>query len=226
VQDVLARLDVAVDKVLAALDRAVGAGRYVVGFSADHGVAPLPEQAVALGLPAGRLSSTAIRRAVETAVTSVLGPGSYVAGISGPNIYLQPDVVARLAAIEGGARRVEDALLGMPGIASVYWASALAATTPTSDAGLAAARLSYVPVRSGDLVYTPLPYWMAQSTGTTHGTPYAYDQRVPVVFFGAGVRPGRYFVSASPLDLAPTLAALAGVTMPQARGRVLRDGLR
>ncbi len=44
---------------------------------------------------------------------------------------------------------------------------------------------------------------------TTHGTQYAYDQRVPVIFFGAGMRGGTYPAAATPADLVPTLAAVA-----------------
>ncbi len=44
VQDVLARLDVTIGELLDHLDRTVGAGKYVVAFSADHGVAQIPEQ--------------------------------------------------------------------------------------------------------------------------------------------------------------------------------------
>ena len=108
----------------------------------------------------------------------------------------------------------------------VIWGSELTGPTPPRDDVVAAARLSYMPGRSGDIVVIPKPYWMAQSTGTTHGTPYLYDQHVPVVFFGAGIRPGRYNVPAAPLDVAPTLAHLAGFTMPQATGRPLTVAVR
>jgi predicted AlkP superfamily pyrophosphatase or phosphodiesterase len=226
VQDVLARLDVLVGRLLAALDQRVGRGRYVLGFSADHGVAPVPELAAAGGLPAGRYSSTAVRRAAEGALAGVWGIGTYVQGASGTSVYLHEGVLSRIAATDGAARRLEDALLAVPGVARVIWSAELTSSTPPRDDVVAAARLSYVPGRSGDIVILPKPYWMAQSTGTTHGTPYLYDQQVPLVLIGAGIRPGRYHVPATPLDLAPTLAQLAGITMPQATGRPLTVALR
>ena len=226
VQDVLARLDVFVGRLLEALDRAVGPDRYVLGFSSDHGVAPVPEQATAQGLPAGRFTTTSLRQAAEAALVTTLGIGRYVAGTSSQHIYLHQGVPERIANTAGATRQIEDALYTIPAVARVFWASELAATTPTADGLLRAARLSYVPGRSGDIVVIPRPYWMAQATGTTHGTPYLYDQEVPVVLFGAGVKPGRYYVPAAPLDLAPTLASLAGIVMPQATGRVLREALR
>ena len=58
----------------------------------------------------------------------------------------------------------------------------------------------------------------ATAAGTTHGTLYPYDQHVPLVFFGHGVKPGRYRQRATPADLAPTLAFTIGLPMPGADG--------
>ena len=63
------------------------------------------------------------------------------------------------------------------------------------------------------------------SAGTTHGTGYFYDERVPVLLFGAGIKPGKYWGTASPADLSPTLAALCGITMARPDGRVLSEAL-
>jgi hypothetical protein len=48
---------------------------------------------------------------------------------------------------------------------------------------------------------------------------------VPVVLMGKGIARGQYLNQASPTDIAPTLAFLAGVTLPQATGRVLTEAL-
>jgi predicted AlkP superfamily pyrophosphatase or phosphodiesterase len=72
----------------------------------------------------------------------------------------------------------------------------------------------------------PEPYWVASSNAATHSTPYDYDQRVPLVFAGAGIAPGEFGGAASPADLAPTLAQLIGVTLAAPDGRVLAEALR
>jgi hypothetical protein len=54
---------------------------------------------------------------------------------------------------------------------------------------------------------------------------HPYDTEVPLLLFGAGIRPGRYTTAATPLDLAPTLAALGGITLPSVDGRVLSEAL-
>ena len=62
----------------------------------------------------------------------------------------------------------------------------------------------------------------ATATGTTHGTHHPYDQQVPLIFFGAHVKPGRYQTPSTPADLAPTIAATVGLQMPGADGVVQR----
>ena len=90
---------------------------------------------------------------------------------------------------------------------------------------LRAWRLSYYAGRSGDFVVSPLPNFLARATGTTHGTPYDYDVRVPVVLFGSRIKPGQYDQVTSPADIAPTLASLTRVTLTRTNGRVLSEAI-
>ena len=70
---------------------------------------------------------------------------------------------------------------------------------PSTDPFIKAWRLSVVRDRAGDFMFLPKPMWIVRaSTGTTHGTPYDYDQRVPLILYGARVKPGRYASAASP----------------------------
>jgi phosphoglycerol transferase MdoB-like AlkP superfamily enzyme len=67
---------------------------------------------------------------------------------------------------------------------------------------------------------------MFSTSGTTHGSASADDQRVPVVLYGFGVKPGHYDDAATPADIAPTLAELSGVTLPRAEGHALHVALK
>jgi hypothetical protein len=46
-----------------------------------------------------------------------------------------------------------------------------------------------------------------------------------VVLIGPGIRPGEYLQPATPADIAPTFAWFAGITLPRADGRVLREAI-
>ena len=65
-----------------------------------------------------------------------------------------------------------------------------------------------------------------RGVGTTHGTATADDQRVPIVLYGYGIKPGQYARASSPADIAPTLASMTGVTLEKAEGRRLSEALR
>jgi len=226
VQDVLARLDLQLGKLFDTLDRRLGAANYVVALSADHGIAPIPEQITAIGLDAGRLTAAS----VHTRITDAFKPfatdaTSPIASGNGSDIYFTPAAMAILRSTPAARHAVTDAALTAPGIARAYWGDDLAMASAGDDAIKRAAILSYSPGRSADLQLILKQYWMVSSTGTTHGTPYAYDQRVPVALMGFGIRPGQYLTSASPADLAPTLALLTGIILPRAEGRPLTEAV-
>jgi hypothetical protein len=108
----------------------------------------------------------------------------------------------------------------------VYTAEQIRGGAASADRLLKEAAFSYFQGRSGDLVLVPKPGWMFSATGTTHGTGSDDDQRVPVLLFGAGIRPGTYAEPITPADVTPTLAAIFGVTMSQADGHPIKAVLR
>jgi hypothetical protein len=66
-----------------------------------------------------------------------------------------------------------------------------------------------------------------QFAGTTHFSPWNYDRHVPLAFYGSAFKPGEYDEAVEPVDLAVTLASLAGVNRPSAAvGRVLRVAIK
>jgi predicted AlkP superfamily pyrophosphatase or phosphodiesterase len=77
-------------------------------------------------------------------------------------------------------------------------------------------------------VVTLRPYWYWQGVNfATHGSPHDSDANVPIVFYGAGIKPGRNTQRALVVDIAPTLAAILGVRpMERLDGRVIREALK
>jgi hypothetical protein len=46
-----------------------------------------------------------------------------------------------------------------------------------------------------------------------------------VILMGSGIRGGKYYESATPADIAPTLATLCGITLATHEGRTLFEAL-
>lgn len=225
VQDVLVRLDRTLGELFSGLDRLIGAGNYTVALTADHGVAPFPERALQYGAAAGRIDPGSVTRAAQEAVAAELGPGQYVSGLAHTELYFQPGVFDRLRERPAALRRVRDAIAAIEGVAEVYAADAIAARAADADAAARGIARGYFPGRSGDIIFTMRPYWLIEAKGTNHGSLYEYDTHVPVLLMGKGIVKGEYLSAAAPIDIAPTLAFLANVTLPRPSGRVLAEAL-
>jgi predicted AlkP superfamily pyrophosphatase or phosphodiesterase len=221
VQDVLVHLDRELGLLLDKLDRDVGKGNYVLGLTADHGVAPVPERVKALGFDAGRISTTTIGRQIDEVLVRELGPGSFRTRVIYNDIYFNTGVYQKLLQNPKAMDAVVEVILKTQGVWRVYKKAELSAADPFTRASF----FSHYEGRSGDLKMLARNYWITSSSTSTHGTGHRYDTRVPVILFGAGIRKGEYLQPSAPLDLAPTLALLVGVTLPDAMGRVLGEAL-
>lgn len=225
-QDTLARLDRTIGRLLHTLDREVGRTRYVLALSADHGVVTVPEVARAAGQSAGRVPSAKVRATVEQALAGLVD-GPVVARAEYTQLYVTPAARAKLTATTVAPALA--ALRAMPGIAAAVWAGALDEAPPgVAPELLAAIRAGHVPDRSGDIVIVPAPNWIfvlgtsdTDGDATTHGSPYPYDQHVPLVFLGGPFTPGHRTERVTPADIAPTLAAIAGIPYTGTEGRAL-----
>ena len=60
------------------------------------------------------------------------------------------------------------------------------------------------------ITLTRYSYW--GNITATHGSPYDQDAHVPIIFYGPWAKPGRYTQFARTVDMAPTLAAMIGIT--------------
>jgi predicted AlkP superfamily pyrophosphatase or phosphodiesterase len=227
VQDALSHLDVTLNRFLTFLDKRVGRGAYVVALSADHGVAPLPDQAANAGRDAGRILTTTISRAVEQALEPVIGTGPHVARVVFSDIYLEPQRSAAILTNPTAVTAIREALLSVPGLQQVFTQAEI--SQPGNNPLRQSIKLSYFPGRSGDMVVVGKPGWVFNTVvgtpATNHGTAHPYDQRVPIILMGTRIGRGTYTGTATPADLAPTLASLAGIRMDRAQGRVLSEAV-
>jgi len=230
IQDILVKLDRDLGEFFAHLDAKVGRGNYVVALCADHGVAPIPEDMkAATGFDAGRLNVADLQARVEKALGDFHLASPAVAKVFGSDIYFAESVYEKLKANPVAMKAALDAVMSTPGVAAVFRADELAERRTSLSQVANATDLSFYAPRNGDLLVIQKPYWLFSAaeygTGTSHGTPYSYDQKVPLILMGFGIRPGDYWDAATPADIAPTFAALTGVTLASGDGRVLSSAL-
>jgi len=220
-QDILIHLDAQLGLLLDKLDRDIGKGNYVVALTSDHGVAPVPERVKAQGFDAGRISTGAVGRAIDSVLARELGPGAFNTRVIYNDIYFNEGVYLKLTQNAKAMAAVLDVVRRTEGVWRVYRKEELSVADPLTRAPA----LGHYEGRSGDIQMLSRAYWITSSSTTTHGTGHRYDTRVPVVLYGYGIRKGEYLEPAAPIDLAPTLAFLTGVTLPDVMGRVLSEAL-
>ncbi len=233
VMDVTIRLDRTLGRLFGFLNRSVGLGNTVIVLTADHGVAPLPEVFNRLhpAASARRFHPGVVDKVVNAALEARYGaapaPG-WVVHHEQPQVYLNLAALqSRKVAPEEAERVAQAAVRSVPGVYSALSATELA---KNRAAGASTPEVySFYPGRSGNIYYQMAPYILVGSgpTGTSHGTRWAYDQQVPLLWFGSRIIPGVRQTPAAVADIAPTLSALLGLTAPGGtQGRVLSEMLR
>ena len=139
-------------ELFAGLDQTVGRDRYVVGLSADHGVARIPEAVRAEGGDAGRVVNPEVMKVAEAAMTAAHGAGPHVALVEYTNLYLTN--AARARAREGSVASSSRSSTPCRRCRASARASRAAVWKPSEPAPTRSSeppRLSYHPEESGDV---------------------------------------------------------------------------
>jgi hypothetical protein len=223
IMDSILRLDRTLAELFRFLDDKAGRGGWTVVLTSDHGVAPLPERQPGTG---GRVRGADLDKQVFAALDAKFGPlgnEERWARRDGLAYHLNPAALAQKKTTQAEVETLmSDVLRELPFIAAAYTRTQFMAAVPLDPIG-EAMRLSYYPPRSPDVMAVLKPFFIDRiAPGTTHGTPYDYDNHVPLLWHGAGVKAGVHRERAGVDDLAPTLAHLLGLpALPQTTGRVL-----
>jgi arylsulfatase A-like enzyme len=227
VRDISIRTDRLLGKLFDYLDSQVGRDNWLFILTADHGVAPVPEVNVARKMPGGRVDNASLVATAENALSAKFGQGKWIVS-KGTPIYLNRDLIREKKLNEDEVERVAaQALRDAPHVLRVYTREQILNGGAAGDAVAQSVNYGFYGSRSGDLVVLLDSYYLAgeaNSTGTTHGTPFNYDTHVPIVFMGAGIRPGEYHRKVFVNDVAPTLAAILQIEEPSGSiGNVLNE---
>lgn len=227
VMDITLRTDRMLAELFKLLDARVGLQRCTIVFTADHGIAPLPERVKGLGtgVSAGRVDNALLLKTCEAALDRAYGPladGKRWLVVDESSLLFLRGVLEEKRVNRTEAEKVvRDALLTVEFVEAAYTRTEMLAGTVTGPYATGTL-LSFNRERSGDLYYQMKPFWVDRKTGTNHGTPYNYDVHVPLLWFGAGVKPGFRLERVGVDDIAPTLCHLLGIPLPaRAQGRML-----
>lgn len=221
----LRALDALLGRELSSWETASG-GRLVLALTADHGAIPAPEDPSGKALGVRRHDWDGLEAAMEAALQKLHpAPGrKWLVYDALPHLYLDRALAAEQGLDWRAYRReAAAALQAVDGLGRVLVTDEVPAL-PASDPLAAVLKRSVRMDRAGDLLALHAENALVHDApvGTSHGSHWSYDARVPLVFWGRGVPAGRRSGPASPLDLAPTLGRLLGLDYPAADGGALR----
>jgi arylsulfatase A-like enzyme len=232
VEDMCYRTDRLLGELADFIDERLEGRPWVFVFSADHGVAPIPERLARRKIPARRdpldldLKGRAggAHQSLEAYLRKRLGvdarPSLVRAFVAG-QVFLRTDHPAL-----AGSRFVDaqnatrDWLLTQEAVAAAVTREQFLSGQATAPLE-AAMRRSFHPRRSGDVFYCFKPYDIPGDSAATHGSPWEFDTHVPLLMTSFGktspahrLVAGQYRRQVSPASIAPTLAALLEVPPP------------
>jgi predicted AlkP superfamily pyrophosphatase or phosphodiesterase len=218
--DHLLRLDRKLGEFISTLERTLGREKVVIALTADHGVLPLPEYLSEHGEPRARRIDYNTFKARVGELDSTLQTEF---GSTGPVIQQLSFLDYNAAAAHGVdsttlEHRIREGLLGIDGVADVYFRRELFSPSPDVGSHPFIDRFvrSFYSPRSEDVQLRFCEWCLISShtTGTSHGSPYSYDTHVPVVFLAKKLAHARIARPVHTVDLAPTLGVILHAVIP------------
>ena len=228
VHDQILRVDRYLGEFLDSLFKLRDSTRIVIALTGDHGVTPFPGVRSADPNQGARVVSldTIVQTMAKGLIAARVEPGrvaSYEDGVLAVDrqklqgTRVDPDSLVDWFA--AAARKV-------PGVYRADRMHDLAKADTVKDA-IARRWLHMFPADGTVVLVVTLQRWSVWlGTIAMHGSPWDQDANVPVLFWGAPFKAGRYADTVRVVDMAPTLAEVLG-TRPTERvdGRVLRQAL-
>lgn len=228
IEDTYLRLDKDIADFLQYLDVKLGKGNYTVFLSADHGVAHVPAFLAEHKIPGGNFEDADLRKELNQMIETDFGVTKAVQSLQNYQVYLNSDALEMqgkdVAAVKKAIIKV---LQAKPFIINAFETDKLGTAT-LSEPQKAMLVNGYNVKRSGDIQFTLKPgYFDGGKKGTTHGLWNPYDAHIPCVFFGWGVKQGKTNRETYMTDIAPTIAALLQIQMPNGCvGKVITEVIK
>ncbi len=221
IQDMYLRLDKNIEDLLKTLDEKVGAGRYTVFLTADHGVADVAQYLKDNRIPAGYFNESNVKASLNDHLQKYFPGKQIVEAFNNGQVYFDQNVFQNDPKASGvelliATQLTINFLLAQEGIANAYPESAIR-QGHFEEGGIKGMVIrGFHPKRSGDVVVVLESGWYGAGRvqGTTHGSPYTYDTHVPIIFYGSGIKKGSSVQYHPITDIAPTLSILLNIKFP------------
>jgi len=225
IEDTYLRLDRELASFFSYLDAKVGRGQYLFFITADHAVAHTPGFLQEHKIPVKTLSVPV--NEIVNGVREKFGIRGIILDADNYQLYLNDKAIDSAGADKEEVKNFIIALLNRhPDILMAFDCEEI------SEANLPALVKElfingYNTRRGGDIQLILKPgLFFGGKTGTTHGSWYPYDSHIPLIWMGWGIKKGKSHTAYYMTDIAPTIAALLKIQMPNGSiGRVIEEAM-
>lgn len=227
-EDTYLRLDKDLGALIDYLDLKVGKNQYTVFLTADHGVAHVPGFLKENKLPGGLLNDEVFIKELNSQLKEQFGIDKAIVSLYNYQVHLNHVMIDSLKADkEAITGHIIKYLKKQDCVAQVIEIDELM-EAPLNNQLKQMLANGYFPKRSGDIQIILKPgYIDGGATGTTHGLWNPYDSHIPLLWYGYGIKKGQLHRETYMTDIAPTMAALLKIQMPNGSvGKVIEEVLK
>lgn len=215
IQDTYLRLDQDLERLLNTLDEKVGKDEYTVFLTADHAAVHVPSFLKDMKIPAGYVDYKTTNQQFTDFLKYTYGTEDIVKNISNLQIFLDHKIIKNLDLdVKDVQEQIAQEYLSYDYIDRVYTGYQMWQNQYTQGIPYILQN-GYHQKRSGDVLLVLKPGFISYGkTGSTHGSPQIYDTHSPLLFYGKGIKKGSTVTRTEIPDIAPTMAALLGISFP------------
>ena len=216
IEDMFLRLDKDLNKFINYLDKEIGKGVYTLFLTADHGGAHNPMYMQDMGVPAGNMFEGENEAKLNALLKEKFGVDTLIRSVYNYQIYFnEKKIIAAGLNREAVKSTVINWFKELQGIAYVADLENLNSMVLPELVKTMIVN-GYYAKRSGVIQVIYEPGWYSDDipTGTTHGTWNPHDTHIPLLWYGWGIPKGSIYRTVNMTDIAPTLAALLHIQMP------------
>ena len=226
VEDTYLRLDKDLATFFHYLDSAIGKGQYLIFLTADHGAAHAVGFNEEHHIPADIWNDGNIKDSLNAFLKTEFGIEKLALTISNYQVFLNEE---KIKVNQLDREKVRNSIIqymkNMPGVKYVIDVTNIG-NQPIPEPIKTMVINGYNAERSGDIQIILQPGWYegSKKTGTTHGTWSPYDTHIPLLWYGWNISPGHTNRLVHMEDIAPTVAALLHIQMPNGNvGKVITE---
>lgn len=227
-EDAYLRLDRDLGEFFAYLDKKVGKGNYLVFLTADHAGAHNGQFLLDHGIQAGNWKESKVKAGLNERLKEQFGKEKLVLSLSNYQVSFNNKVIDETINRDALRAAAIDYLKQVEGVAAAVEMEK-AGIAPLPAAIRERIINGYNHALSGEIQIIMQPAWYSDSDlrGATHGTWNPYDSHIPLLWMGWGIRHGHSNEEVYMTDIAPTVAALLRVQMPNGCiGKPIADVLK